>query len=197
MDRGFYALDLLESWRSQNVRFIARVRRRSLRYRVTKHLSRPRRLGSLELSLDARVRLGKPEAKARPRVRLLRAILPSGEELILATDRFDWPAERVFAAYKKRWHIERFHRLLKDSIGLAHLYSFHQTGLEFLVYTALLLALLLLMLESDSDGETIAILARVLREVRAQLGLATAWKRNMYTKGRRGAQRGQPAARNP
>lgn len=181
MDRGFYALALLDQWLHEQVRFLVRVRKRSLKFDILRELSPPCRVGDKTVLLDARVRLGGPRAKKHPVVRLIWAVLPSGEDLILATDRFDWTVERILDAYKKRWHIERFHRFLKDTVGLAHLYSFHQIGMGFLLYTALLLALLLFFTADDPSGETIAVLRSMLCVVRYSLGLDTPWKRNTCT----------------
>ena len=180
MDRGFYCFELLARWLDEGVHFIMRARARSLKYTVIRKLSAPRKIGSLQLKVDALVKLGGPTAKLHPRLRLLEATLPGGERLILVTDRLQWSAQRLLDAYKKRWHIERFHKFLKSTIGLAHLYSFSQTGLEFLLYTALLLALLLL-LSQDADGTTLDLLRRALREERARLGLSTLWQRNACT----------------
>jgi hypothetical protein len=181
MDRGFYAFDLLERWLAQQVRFIVRVREHDLVYEVLRTLSQPRRIGSKRLTLDALVRLGGPNAKVHPVVRLIITELPSGERLILATERLKWSAERVLAAYRKRWHIERFHRFLKDTLGLAHLYSFDQSGITFLLLVALLLALLLFLAATDPHGETILILRAMFKALREALGLDTPWKRNTYT----------------
>lgn len=178
MDRGFYALELVQQWLDAKVRFIVRVRQRSLLYEEIRTLSSPRRVGATLLKLDAVVRLGGRRAKAHPVVRLIVAQLASGENLILATDRLTWSAERVLAAYKKRWHIERFHRFLKDALGLSHLYSFDQNGITFLLYTALLGALLLFLGENPRDDETILVLRRLLTLLRAPLGLGTPWRRN-------------------
>jgi len=180
MDRGFYALELLAKWLEEKIGFITRVKKNRLVYETLCVLSPPRMIGNLGVSLDAVVRLGGKQAKAHPLVRLIRATLASGEELILATNKFNWPTQRLLEAYKKRWHTERFHRFLKDALGLAHLYSFAQTGITFLLYTALLLALLLIQCADLCFGETIGILQRALREVRRSLGLGTAWKRNMF-----------------
>jgi hypothetical protein len=181
MDRGFYALEVLQKWIGEKVRFIVRVKEKNLVYKIVRTVSKPRMIGNKRLELDAIVRLGGAQAKAHPTVRMLIAVLPSGEKLILATDRWKWSAERVLEAYRKRWHIERFHRFLKDTIGLAHLYSFGQSGITFLLYTALLLALLLYFAASNLSGETIAILRTMLKTVRQALGLCTLWKRNTFT----------------
>ena len=181
MDRGFYALEVIRKWVGEKVRFIVRVKEKNLVYTIVRPVSKPRMLGNRRLQLDAIVRLGGAQAKAHPTVRLLVAVLPSGEKLILATDRWTWSAERVLEAYRKRWHIERFHRFLKDTVGLAHLYSFGQSGISFLLYTALLLALLLYFSAPNLSGETITILRTMLKTVRKALGLGTPWKRNTFT----------------
>jgi hypothetical protein len=181
MDRGFYALDLLDQWLAQGVRFLVRVRNRSLKYTVLEQLSPPRRIGGKDVILDARVRLGGPRAKKRPVVRLVWVVLASRENLILATDRFDWSTARILEAYKKRWRIERFHHFLKDALGLAHLYNFRQTGITFLLYTALLMALLLFFAGDNPTGDTLEVMRRMLRRVRRALGFETPWKRNTFT----------------
>lgn len=178
MDRGFCALELVRQWLDRKVRFILRMRRRTLFYEVLEVLSSPRRAGEVRIQLDALVRLGGPRAKAHPVVRLIVAELASCEDLILATDRLDWSAERVLASYRKRWHIERFHRFLKDALGLSHLYSFDQRGMTFLLYTAVLAALLLFLSEENPSDETILVLRRLLGVLRASLGLGTIWRRN-------------------
>ena len=190
MDRGFYALALLQQWLADKVHFVSRVRERSLVYRVLENLSSSRMIGSNHLTLDAIVQLGGDNAKVHPTVRLVIARLPSGENLILATDQLKWKAERVLAAYKQRWHIERFHRYLKDTLGLSHLYSFGQSGMTFLLYTSLLVALLLFFIENDPQGEVIKILRSMLTAQRNCLGLDTPWKRNTNTR-----KRGKKAAK--
>ncbi|MFH0794057.1 MAG: transposase [bacterium] len=181
MDRGFYALELLAQWLAQGVHFIVRVKAKNLVYQQLRLASRPRLIGKVFLQYDAVVRLGGERAKAHPVVRLLIAVLPSGEKLILATDRFDKSAEAILAAYRQRWHIERFHHFVKDAVGMAHLYSFDQRGINFLLYTALLLALLLFFSQDNPQGETIQILRALLKALRAALGLGAPWRRNTYS----------------
>lgn len=178
MDRGFYALDLLAQWLRGHVRFVVRVREKDLVYETIREVSKPRPVDGKPLLLDMIVRLGAKRASAHPIVRLLISVLPSGEHLVLATDRFQWSAQRVLKAYRKREHVERFHRFLKEALGLAHLYSFNACGIEFLLCTALLLALLLFLAADDPTGETIAVLRRMLRRLRHDLGLGTLWRRN-------------------
>lgn len=182
LDRGFYALELLERWLGAGVHFIVRVNSGKLLYDPLCVLSPPRRVGRLRLEWDGVARLGGPQAKHRPRVRLVVARLASGEALILASEQWLWSAEQVLAAYRQRWHIERFHKLLKDALGLAHLYSFSQSGLAVQIEAALLLAELLYLGETVEPGEeTIKVLRRGLKAMRGLLGLGTSWRRNSGT----------------
>lgn len=197
MDRGFYALKVVQKWLREKVRFIVRVKQSRLTYDLVRVVSTPRRIDDKRLELDAIVRLGGKQAKAHPTVRLLVAILPSGEKLILATDRFAWSAQRILEAYHKRWHIERFHRFLKDTVGLAHLYSFAQVGITFVLYTVLLLALLLYFGATHHAGETIYLLRAMLRTCRQALGLGTPWRRNTFTPRRSKKKTTQKSLQNP
>ena len=130
------------------------------------------------------MRLGGPQGKAHALVRLVVARPASGEELILASGLLAWSAEDLLAAYRRRWHIERFHRFVKDALGLAHLYSFHRLGLGLLLHVALLVAMLLFLGVDESCGETIATLHIALRRTRAAVDLGSPWRRNTFT-GRR------------
>lgn len=178
MDRGFCCYTLIQKWLDDSVHFIVRLRKRSLCYEVLKTLGAPRRWGNKSILVDAVARLGVATRKVRPVVRLVVAQLPSGEYLIVASGHMDWSAARLLDAYRQRNEIERFHRFLKDTLGLAHLYNFDQSGIEFLLYTALLSAMLLFFCDDHPDGDTIAILHRLLRLLRHELGLGITWKRN-------------------
>jgi hypothetical protein len=178
MDRGFFALGLIEQWLAQRVRFIVRARK-DASYEILQTLSRARRYGVGRIELDARVGLGSATAKAHPVARLIRAVVGK-QILVLVTSEMKWSAERVLDAYRKRERIEQFHRFLKEVLGLAHLYSFSQSGMTFLLYTALLVAMLLILGDPKATGEVIGVLRRALRDVRRALGLGNVWKRNTY-----------------
>jgi hypothetical protein len=188
MDRGFYCIDLISEWLASKVRFIVRVKAKWLRYDVLSQLSPPRRLNSgWRVGLDAMVHLGSPARKTpRPRVRLIIAYSPTGEQFIYATSESRSTAGQVIDAYKQRWHIERFHRFMKDNLGLAHLYSFDANGLEFLILSALLAAMLLFTnADPDSQRETISLLQIALSAARQQLQVPSVWRRNILAVKRR------------
>lgn len=185
MDRGFYAIDLVAHWIDRRVRFIVRAKRTKIRYDVEWTLGLPRRAGALRVTEDAIVTLGRKDRKVRPRVRLVRATLPTGEELILVSGMLEASAEFLLQSYRQRWQIERFHYYLKETLGLAHLYSFQQNGLAFLAHVAVLLSVLLLL---AADGETKAGLTvdrlrDALKSLRLACGMLGLWRRNTMSKG--------------
>jgi hypothetical protein len=180
MDRGFWALDLIVAWLAQSVRFVLRVTRQSLVYRPLRSCGRARTLPrGIRVEFDGVAILGGKTCKRKPTVRLVVAYLANGEDLILASDRMDWSAERLLEAYRQRWQIECFHRLLKECVGLAHLYSFQENGLLFLLHVATLLATLLILDETAPRGSTVEVLMAALTALRAALGIpTTAWRSN-------------------
>lgn len=179
MDRGFYCLALVESWCKERVRFIVRARYNSV-YEVVKEIGKPRAYGNCgRIELDAVVRLGFETSKRHPIARMIRAKV--GEEyIVLVTNQHRWSAEQTLNTYRKRERIERFHRFVKDTLGLAHLYNFSHTGLMVLLHTALLIAILLFLDEglTDIEGETSVILRKAFLAVRNSLGLGHPWRRN-------------------
>ncbi len=186
MDRGFYALDLIDQWSKEGVHFILRARGKDLRYESLEGRGQPRRIGSLEVLFDGIARLGVSTRRGpRPVVRLVVCRRPNGEDLILVSDLRGWDAQALLCAYRKRWQIERFHRFMKHTLGLSHLYSFQQRGIEFLLTLAILLAAAVLLREESKrfEGKTpVDRLYRGLRHLRRQWGLRTPWRPNTCTK---------------
>jgi hypothetical protein len=179
MDRGFWSIELIRAWLQAKVRFIVRVTRESFVYHAVRLCGKPRTVArGIRVEFDGVAVLGGQTRKNKPLVRLVVAYLANGEDLILASDRMDWSAERLLEAYRQRWQIERFHRFLKECVGLAHLYSFQENGLLFLLQVATLFATLLLVGETAPRGLTVDILLAALTNLRAALGLSTAWRSN-------------------
>lgn len=177
MDRGFFSLPLVASWLGQGVRFILRAKM-LVGIEPIRQLSRPRPYRGGRITSDQLVRLGAKRAKAHPEVRLIEARI--GKTFLrIVTSEMDWSAERVLDGYKKRERIERFHRFLKETIGLSHLYSFAHEGIMFLLHTALLLALLLIIDNPRPRAmETVDAMRQALRSLRAAFGMTYIWKRN-------------------
>ena len=181
-DRGAYRIDLLARWLDEGVRFIQRVRKNRLCYEVVSQTGPPRRHRRLSIVLDAVVRLGSPNRRGRrPAVRLVVAALPDGEDLIVASSEMKWSAARLLDSYRKRWDIEGFHKLLKRQVGLAHVYSFQQLGIELQTLLTAILAVMLYLRETPA-GEapqiTIERLQQALKNARKPLGLRHPWLPN-------------------
>ena len=180
MDRGFWCIELIRTWLQEEVRFVVRVTRESFVWRAVRRCGRARTVaGGIRVEFDGLALLGGKTRNHKPLVRLVIAYLPNGEDLILASDRMAWSAERLLEAYHQRWHTERFHRILKECVGLAHLYSFQENGLSFLLLVATLLAALLVMGNEAASGPTVEVLLAALTSLRAVSGVtATAWRSN-------------------
>lgn len=179
MDRGFYSLGLIENWRTQGVRFVMRAKHNSI-YEVIRNMGSGRKYGPKgRIEVDALVRLGGDGVPAHPIVRYVRAQVGK-ESITLVSSEITWTAEQILAAYKKRQRIERFHRLVKDTIGLAHLYNFSQNGIMALLHIALLVALLLFMGQTQplGDQDTLTVMRKAFNLARKMLGLGIPWRRN-------------------
>lgn len=185
MDRGFYAIGRLCEWLDQGVRFIVRAKQARIRFKVLRACGAPRVLpGGKRIIHDAVVRLGGPQRRRRPRVRLVWAVLPTGENLILVSSQLRRGAESLLADYRKRWQIERFHFFLKETIGLAHLYSFQKNGIAFVLHAAVLLAMLMYCQARAKAGRlTVDIMREVLQAWREALLIFGQWRPNTVRKG--------------
>lgn len=182
MDRGFWSLTLIQGWLKQGVRFIVRATQSQLRWQALRHCGPARRAGTVRIEQDVIARLGAATARHRPIARVVCARLENGKDLILISDRLDWSAERLLAAYRLRWRIENFHKWIKQVAGLAHLYSLQQRGIEVLLYVTLLLALLIWHWRHGAGsgaGDLEETLWAALRELRELLGLMDRWRPNV------------------
>jgi hypothetical protein len=181
MDRGFVGYGLVERWLQDGVRFILRLRDNAA-YEELKELSPPRPYGTGHIERDAIVRLGSDRTEAHPVVRLISAQIETRagwESLVLITSQNEASAERVLDDYNQRQRIEQFHRFLKETLGLAHLYNFSQPGLTFLLYAAVLLALMLFRFANRSEGDVLETLRIELEVLRLSCCLGHRWRRNM------------------
>lgn len=66
-----------------------------------------------------------------------------GDQLWIATDRFDLDAETIATIYKRRWTIEIFFRFFKHVLGCRHLLSQCENGIELQVYAAIIACMLI------------------------------------------------------
>lgn len=205
MDRGFYKIDALVRWMTEGVRFIVRVQEQELVYQEQERLGRAGRHLKAKITkrggrrkaivrYDGTATVGGASRRGeRPTVRFLIVDIIRGrsiERLILASSELTMGAQELLDLYGRRWEIEEFHRVLKRAIGLAHLYSFRQRGLELLVLLAALLAVLLWIDEetpttAGSKAPTVPQLIRqALFKMRQSIGMGNPWRPNTVARGK-------------
>ncbi len=66
-----------------------------------------------------------------------------GEEILIATDMLEVPADVIALLYKHRWAIETFFRFFKHVLGCRHLISHRSNGIEIQTYVAIIACLLI------------------------------------------------------
>lgn len=202
MDRGCYCIDLLADWLCQGVRFVVRARAgKNLAYEVHLAMGNPRTIAlkkgrSLAVEFDGQAILGSAKRRgARPLVRLIVGTLrhPGGksEQLVVVSSELKTDARMIVAAYGRRWEIERFHKILKRVLGLAHLYSFRQSGIEFLLAVCLLTAILL-WAATGQAGAVLDSLYQAIKTIRKTLHIHRLWSPNTVGKNAWRQHRGKP-----
>ena len=86
----------------------------------------------IEIEVPAHVRTGKGGANSDGKLRIV-------------TDVMDVPAELIAEAYRLRWLIELFFRMIKQLLGCRHLLSTKPGGVEIQMYLAIIACLLILI----------------------------------------------------
>lgn len=83
------------------------------------------------------------EVKVEPHPRRARAGFREVDRIILATSYLDLPAELIVLIYRYRYTVELFFRILKHLLGLRHLLSQRDEGLDIQIYCALIVCILI------------------------------------------------------
>jgi hypothetical protein len=180
MDRGFWSLAAMNDWLKAKVRFVIRAKAQQCRMSVLQSKGSSRKIGSVTVVSDCIAIVG-VDPRTQLKLRIVHA-LRGKEDLILASSELGASAKELLAIYRKRWAIERFHKLVKQTLGLAHLYSFQANGLELLLHVAFILAALtyLSIKGSGKAQDQIALIRAVIKGIRAALCI-TEWKPNTCT----------------
>lgn len=85
------------------------------------------------------------EIEVAPHVRTGQGGVNSDGRLRLVTNLMDVPAELIAEAYRLRWLIELFFRMMKQLLGCRHLLSTKPNGVEIQMYLAIIACLLILI----------------------------------------------------
>jgi hypothetical protein len=94
----------------------------------------------VQLKTNHRVR--RIELKVEPHPHRTRAGMKQTDKLILYTD-LDLDAELIGLIYRQRYTVELFFRIFKQLLGLRHLLSQREEGLEIQIYATVIVCLLL------------------------------------------------------
>ena len=73
--------------------------------------------------------------------------------LVIATDLLDLDAELVALIYRYRYTVELFFRILKQLLGMRHLISQRQQGIDIQVYCALIVCLLIQLISGKKPNK--------------------------------------------
>ncbi|HEV7688729.1 MAG TPA: IS4 family transposase [Acidimicrobiia bacterium] len=91
----------------------------------------------------ARHRVRRVEVQVEPHPRRIRAGRKQTDLLILYTNLLDLPAELVALIYRYRYTVELFFRVFKQLLGMRHLLSQREEGIDIQIYCAVIVCLLI------------------------------------------------------
>lgn len=83
------------------------------------------------------------EIQVAPHPRRRRSGTKQSELIILYTNLLELPAELIALIYRYRYTVEEFFRILKQLLGLRHLLSQRQEGIDIQIYCALIVCILI------------------------------------------------------
>lgn len=83
------------------------------------------------------------EIQVAPHPRRKRSGVQQTERIIVYTNLLELPAELIALIYRYRYTVELFFRILKQLLGLRHLLSQRQEGIDIQIYCALIVCVLI------------------------------------------------------
>jgi hypothetical protein len=83
------------------------------------------------------------EVKVQPHPKRSRAGFRDVDRIILATSYLELPVELIVLIYRYRYTVELFFRILKQLLGLRHLLSHREEGLDIQIYCTLIVCILI------------------------------------------------------
>lgn len=105
---------------------------------------------------DEVVRVAHPKTRAvypRPLRRIVALVEVQNQwvEMTFFTNNFEWAASSVCELYKARWNIEVFFRQIKQTLHIGDFLGHNRSAIEWQIWTALLMYVLLRYLHTASD----------------------------------------------
>jgi hypothetical protein len=157
MDRGYAKYSLLQEILDVKSSFVCRIRDNAV-FQEIQNNPLSEKAQNEGILFDKIVTLGDKDSHTRlkpirliaikctPNIKLhhtVRGGPEQGDQLWIATDRFDLDAETIATIYKRRWTVEIFFRFFKHVLGCRHLLSHCENGIELQVYAAIIACMLI------------------------------------------------------
>lgn len=164
-DRGLNAVEKLESLKRDGVYFVGRLPI-NRKYQIIKELDISPVENGCVVESDALVVLGDNDTQDADTSQVLRLLKVNvgksvmskkgkrnrmDDYIILITDAFDMSEQDIIEAYRQRWEIEVFFKIIKQNFSFSHFVSVNPKGLETIMYCILTLSLLLLIYSRHDD----------------------------------------------
>lgn len=138
MDRGYEDYKKMDQWIGSNIRFVMRIRDRSLTT-VVEDNPVPENSNIIR---DAKVHVGGGFRSMKLPIRLIEFLDDKGRRYRLLTSRWDVTAEEIAHIYKNRWLIELYFKWIKQHLRLVKLYSYKPQAIWNQIYLSLITSLL-------------------------------------------------------
>ena len=71
--------------------------------------------------------------------------IEQGKQFWFIANEFDLTAKKIVENYRRRWDIEVFFRFIKQELNVSHLISLNKNGIQVMLYTTLIVAMLVLI----------------------------------------------------
>jgi hypothetical protein len=156
MDRGYQVYKHFQSWVTQGIRFVARVKDNS-QLSVVRERELPKRGG---FSRDADVTV----PGQRDHLRLIEFQDQQGRSYRLVTNRWDLTVHQIAEMYRHRWQIELFFKWVKQHIRLVKPHGYTAEALWNQMYIALVAYALCLLVKLQLNcKQTVWQLLRLIR----------------------------------
>lgn len=165
-DRGLKSRQTLVAFDKAQLHFVTRGLK-DLKYEFIESYRqvKGRKADGLTFIQDSKVYLyGQGNKPIKHEFRLVEAELESGKRLTFITNMWDKSAMDIARFYRRRWDIEVFFRILKQNLGVKHLFSRTENGIQIQMYCALIVAILLLVIKEQLNKSSIQIAKFQLEE---------------------------------
>jgi hypothetical protein len=93
------------------------------------------------------------EVKVDPHPRRTRLGVKQVDRIILATNLLDLPAELIALIYRYRYTVELFFRIFKQLLGMRHLLSQREQGLDIQIYCTLIVCILIQLISGRKPNK--------------------------------------------